>query len=195
MAAGKEVELNKKPTIPNALNRLARKSDEELAELAKSDELAFSALYRRHVDRIARYVARRIATGHEVEDVTAQVFLAMVKGLPGWKPGDVPFIAWLYRLATNAIISWTRRQRLRRWIGLSSEPTAIPSPPQDDAEELHFALRQIPEPFQRTLILHYLEQLPVNTVAQILGVAEGTVKSRLTRGRSMLKRIIESRRD
>lgn len=110
---------------------------------------------------------------HEAEDEKAQVFLAMVKGLPGWIPSDVPFIAWFYRLATNAIISLTRRQRLRRWIGLSLEPTAIPSPPQDDAEELHPALRQILEPFQRTLILHYLEQLPVNTMAQILGNAGG----------------------
>jgi RNA polymerase sigma-70 factor (ECF subfamily) len=167
--------------------------DEELAELAKTDELALANLYRRHIDRIARYVARRITPQHEAEDVTAQIFLSMVRGLPTWKPSNAPFIAWLFRLATNAIISWNRRQRLRRWIGLSIEPTACQAAPQDDAEELHFALQQIPETYQRTLVLHYIEQLPVTTVAQVLGVAEGTVKSRLTRGRSMLKRIIESR--
>ncbi len=55
------------------------------------------------------------------------------------------------------------------------------------------ALLQVPEPFQRVLVLHYIEQLPVTTVAQILGVPEGTIKSRLTRGRCILKQVLDSR--
>lgn len=192
---GKEIELNEEPAHQSSLDRLGLMPDEELAEVAKTNETALSMLYRRHVDRISRYVARRITTECEAEDVTSQVFLAMVKGLPNYQTRDVPFIAWLYRLATNAIISWTRRQKFRKWIGFSTEPAARAIPPQDDAEELHFALQQVEEPFQRTLVLHYIEQLPVSTVAQVLGVAEGTVKTRLMRGRCMLRDILESRRD
>lgn len=167
-------------------------SDELLAEMARSSEQALSILYRRHVDRMARYVARHIRSRHDSEDVTSQVFLAMVRGLPKWKRNQVPFIAWLYRLATNAIYSWMRRQRFRKWIGLSNDPsTAIE--PLDEIEEVVFALQQIPEPYQQTLTLYYLEQLSITTVAQVLGIAEGTVKSRLTRGRSLLKELLESR--
>lgn len=194
-----EADLNHKPfnaedpAIHAKLDPYLAMRDEELAVLAKSQELALSSLYRRHVDRIARYVSRQIPSRQDAEDVTAQVFLQMVRGLPRWMPSDVPFTAWLFRLATNAIISWIRRQRFRKWIGLSYEPMAIPDPPKDDVEELAFALQQVPEPYQRTLVLHYIEQLSVITVAQVLGVAEGTVKSRLTRGRTILKEILETR--
>lgn len=175
------------------MDRFAALSDEELAELAQLDEAALSSLYRRYVDRIARYVGRRIMSRHEAEDVTAQVFLTMVRGLRKWKRNEAPFVAWIYRLATNAVISWSRRQKLRRWIGLESEPAAAVRDSAEDAEELQAALLNVPEPFQRVLVLHYIEQLPVSTVALTLGVAEGTIKSRLTRGRSMLKQILNSR--
>lgn len=175
------------------IDRFAALSDEELAELAQLDEAALSCLYRRYVDRIARYVGRRIMSRHEVEDVTAQVFLTMVRGLRKWKRNEAPFVAWIYRLATNAVISWSRRQKLRRWIGLESEPAAAVTDSAEDAEELQAALLNVPEPFQRVLVLHYIEQLSVSTVALTLGVAEGTIKSRLTRGRSMLKQILNSR--
>ncbi len=175
------------------LDRLGALSDEELAELAKVDEAALSSLYRRYVDRIARYVGRRIMSRHEAEDVTAQVFLTMVRGLPKWKRSEAPFVAWIFRLATNAVISWTRKQKFRKWIGLEAEPTAAGGVSSDEVEELQMALLQVPEPFQRVLVLHYIEQLPVTTVAQILGVPEGTIKSRLTRGRCMLKQVLDSR--
>jgi RNA polymerase sigma-70 factor, ECF subfamily len=188
-----DVETNVEPARSAESDPFGGLLDEELAVLAKTNALALASLYRRHVSRIAQYVARRVSPGHEAEDITAQVFLAMVRGLPKWSPTRAPFIAWLYRLAINAIISWTRRQRFRRWVGLGSDPTAREGKPMDDAEELHVALRQTPEPYQRTLILHYIEQLPVTTVAQVLGIAEGTVKSRLTRGRTLLKQILESK--
>lgn len=175
------------------IDRFALLSDEELAELAQLDEAALSSLYRRYVDRISRYVGRRIMSRHEAEDVTAQVFLSMVRGLRKWKRNEAPFIAWIYRLATNAVVSWSRRQKLRSWIGLGTEPAVDVGDASEEVEELQAALLKVPEPFQRALVLHYIEQLPVSTVTQTLGVAEGTVKSRLNRGRSMLKQILDSR--
>ena len=141
---------------------LLESSDETLAEMAKSNEQALTVLYRRHIDRIAHYVARHIKSKHDAEDVTSQVFVAMVRGLPKWKEKQVPFVAWLYRLATNAIYSWMRRQRFRKWIGLGSDPTTNAIVPHDDIEELRFALQQVPEPFRKTLAIHYLEQLSGN---------------------------------
>jgi RNA polymerase sigma-70 factor (ECF subfamily) len=187
------VEISHFKSVERTVDPLFASSDETLAEMAKSNEQALTVLYRRHIDRIARYVAHHIRSKHDAEDVTSQVFMAMVRGLPKWKDKQVPFVAWLYRLATNAIYSWMRRQRFRKWIGLGSDPTTNAIVPQDDIEEVRFALQQLPEPFQQTLALHYLEQLSVTTVAQVLGIAEGTVKSRLTRGRALLKELLEKR--
>jgi RNA polymerase sigma-70 factor (ECF subfamily) len=177
----------------NVCDRFSTLTDDELAERAKSDESALAALYRRHVQRIARYISRRIRQQQEAEDVTSQVFMSMVRGLPKWQSGNAPFLAWLFRLATNAIISWSRRQKIRRWIGLSSEPTSNPVLPMDDVEELNLAMQQLREPYLSTIVLHYIEQLPVTMVAKVMGVSEGTVKSRLARGRTILKHIIESK--
>ncbi len=176
-------------------DRFSSVPDDDLAELAKSDREALAALYRRHFERIARYVVRRIRHAEEAEDVTSQVFMSMVRGLPKWKSGGAPFTAWLFRLATNAIISWNRRQKIRRWIGLSIDPVSSILREMDDVEELMMAMQQLREPYLSTVMLHHIEQLPVTFVAKVMGVSEGTVKSRLARGRSLLKQIIESKQN
>jgi RNA polymerase sigma-70 factor (ECF subfamily) len=168
-------------------------SDEDLAARAATDAEALATLYRRHFERIARYVGRRVMTTHEAEDVTAQAFLAMVRGLPKWRRTGVPVLAWLYRLATNSIVTWSRRRRLRKFFGLVTEPLDERTAPRDDAEELRHALTQIPEPFQTALTLHYLEELPVETVAAVMNAAAGTIKSRLARGRELLRQRLEPR--
>lgn len=169
-------------------------SDEDLAERARADSAAMAVLYRRYFTRISAYVGRRITSRHEAEDVTAQTFLAMVRGLPKWRRTAVPVVAWLYRLATNEIVNWSRRQRLRRFFGLTVDPTSPATSASDDTEELRLALLETPEPFQTALALHYLEQLSIENIAAALNVAHGTVKSRLSRGRELLRQRLESRR-
>src|SRR5687768_8459827 len=82
-----------------------------LIERAKTDQEALAAIYRRYEPRIAAYVVRRIGRTHEAEDLVANVFLAMVRGLASYRTGETPFVAWLYRIASNEINRSIRKRR------------------------------------------------------------------------------------
>jgi RNA polymerase sigma-70 factor (ECF subfamily) len=162
-------------------------SDEAaLIERAKTDPQALAAIYRRYEPRMAAYVVRRIGRTHEAEDLVANVFLAMVQGLAGYRAGEAPFVAWLYRIASNEINRWIRKRRIRSFFGLYTEIAAAAESP-DEAEQLRVALSQLPLHYQTALSLHYLEDLSINECAAVIGTAPGTVKSRLARGRELLK--------
>src|SRR5262245_37890276 len=161
--------------------------ERDLVERAKRCPEALGLLYRMHVPRISNYVLRRVGDKHEAEDIVAAVFLAMVRQLPRYHSCDVPFSAWLYRIATNEINRWIRKRRIRNFFGTPPDIVDNSQPPSDEAELVRRALGKLPVHFQTVLSLYYLEQLSVDEVARIAGCPAGTVKSRLARGREMLQ--------
>src|SRR5262245_30990399 len=167
--------------------------DQELIERAKTSSDARTALYRKYQPNIAGYVLRRVKNRHDAEDIIANVFLAMLRSLKRYRPSQVPFVIWLYRIATNEINWWVRKQRTRAFFGLGSDQAGPDADPGDDAEVVRVALEKLPLRYQSVLALHYLEGLPAQEVAAVLRVAVGTVKSRLSRGRDLLRERI--RRD
>jgi RNA polymerase sigma-70 factor (ECF subfamily) len=121
----------------------------------------------------------------------ADVFLAMVRYLPRYRVGPTPFRAWLYRLATNRVNRWARCQRRSACRQLSDVPApADTSTSAHEAARVRSALLALPPRFQSVLSLHYLDEMSIHEIAQILGCAEGTVKSRLSRGRDLLRKIL-----
>lgn len=167
-----------------------RVEESVLIERAKTEPEALAELYRNLEPRISAYVLRRVGNQHEAEDLVANVFLSMVRGLRKYRIGKSPFVAWLYRIATNEVNFWLRKRRIRSFFGLYKEiSTAVEH--DDESEHLRVALSRLPLIYQDVLSLHYLEQIPVNEVAAILVIAPGTVKSRLARGRELLRPILE----
>jgi RNA polymerase sigma-70 factor, ECF subfamily len=164
----------------------AAEGEHELIERAKTDLEALASLYRRHQPRIAAYVLRRVGNTHEAEDLVSSVFLAMVRGLAGYRAGDAPFVAWLYRIATNEINRSMRKRRIRRFFGLGAEIAGASVQP-DDHEPLRRALAELPLHFQTVLSLHYLEELSIAEISAVTGSPPGTIKSRLSRGRELLR--------
>jgi RNA polymerase sigma-70 factor, ECF subfamily len=161
--------------------------DQELIERAKISSDALAALYRKYEPVIAGYVFRRVKNRHDAEDIIANVFLAMLRSLKRYRPSQVPFVVWLYRIATNEINWWVRKQRTRAFFGLGSKPADPDADACDNAEIVRVALDKLPLRYQSVLALHYLEDLSVQEVAAVLKVAVGTVKSRLSRGRDLLR--------
>jgi RNA polymerase sigma-70 factor (ECF subfamily) len=94
--------------------------------------------------------------------------------------------AWVRQVATRQAISgWRRRRTARTYLSRSRPPEAAP-PPSENTVVLVAALRQLPEPQRRALVLHHLAGLSVADIATAERCPEGTVKARLSRGRAAL---------
>jgi RNA polymerase sigma-70 factor (ECF subfamily) len=168
-----------------------RKAEHWLIESAKRDPQALAQLYRQHYEAISRHVFRRVGRISVAEDLVADVFLAMVRYLPRYRVGTTPFRAWLYRLATNRVNRWARWERRRACRKLHDVPSAAEAGDRaQKADHVRSALLALPLSFQSVLSLHYLDEMSVREIAQVVGCAEGTVKSRLSRGRDLLRAIL-----
>ncbi len=176
-------------------------AERELIEQAKRDRRAFASLYRRHHPRIAGYIYRRVGDAHLAEDLAADVFVAALRTLPRYSYSGTPVSAWLYRIATNRVNRWARRERRRAMQRLEEAAVAPAShagngePREHEAvmtrEYVRTAILTLPPRHQAVLALHYLEGLPIEQVAAALNCRVGTVKSRLSRARDGLRRRLE----
>jgi len=171
----------------------ADSSEAGLIERAKRDPEAFAALYRMHYAPIAGYVRRRVGNGHTAEDLTAEVFVTMLRTLRRYRYRGAPFRAWLYRIATNTVNRWARRERRRvergraRVAAQADGSDGTSGNAQPDTEAARRALLALKPKHQSVLALHYLEGLSVEDVASVIGVRIGTVKSRMSRAREALR--------
>jgi len=165
-----------------------------LIERAKSDPDAFELLYRRHYGEVVGYLYRRTGDEAAAEDLAAETFLAAYKAIARFEQRGVPLRAWLLRIATNQANARDRRRKARDRMmrGLRLMPRHEPSErPRDEMQMLHAAMDRLAPAHRAVLALVHFEGLPLETAARVLGVPEGTVKSRLTRARSALRTQLE----
>ncbi|MEY3267004.1 MAG: hypothetical protein RLY19_204 [Actinomycetota bacterium] len=129
----------------------------------------------------------------DAEDATQNALISIVKALPSFD-GRSQFSTWVYRIATNAALDEVRR------IGRRPRPTdndAVYDSAQNDRTEavaaqldVVSALAEIPEEYRTTLVLRHVADLEYEEIAAIQGIAIGTVRSRLARGRAQLVEIL-----
>jgi RNA polymerase sigma-70 factor (ECF subfamily) len=164
-------------------------SDEALAARAASgDRIALDALLRRHYDRIAALCRRLAGNPVDAEDATQEALCAIVRGLPGFD-GSARFGTWAWRVATNACLDELRRRARRPTPGLPADHVAAePALAEAVATRLDVdaALSAVPEVFRVPVVLRDLLGLDYATIAAVLGVPPGTVRSRIARGRGLL---------
>ena len=156
----------------------------------------FEILVHRYQRLVATAALRMGVARQEVEDVANEVFFKVYRNLGRYEPRHA-LSTWLYRITVNAALD---RRRSRRHDERSEEIPADlkhgrPSPLEAAGERqrsrlLHEALGRVPEHYRAPLMLAHVEGLPVEEVARILDLPEGTIKSRLFRARALLKEII-----
>lgn len=156
----------------------------------------FEILVRRYQRLVATAALRMGTPRQEIEDVTSEVFYKVYRSLGRYRPQHA-LSTWLYRITVNAALD--RRRSRRQESRLDEIPPGQsdgrPSPlerasDRERAEMLQEALRRIPEHYRAPLVLAHIEGLPLEEVARVLDLPEGTVKSRLFRARGLLQRII-----
>jgi RNA polymerase sigma-70 factor (ECF subfamily) len=149
-----------------------------LVEAAQRDPARFAELYEAYFERVYAYAARRVRDRHLAEDVTSEVFQQALAGLPRFEWRGLPFGAWLFRIAGNAIAD-RARQAARESGRPVPEPEADPEPPLERVEELALLYRRVRElpPDQRRVIeLRFTEEKSIREIAAELGRSEGAVK-------------------
>lgn len=178
--------------IPNGDRRVAPGADEDLAAgLVRGERAAFEALVDRHEQRVRLLCWRITGTSRDAEDLTQEVFLRVFRHRDTYRP-DRPFRQWLNRICVNVCLTFQKRQRLAeanvRLVGLDEARSAAAPAATDDAlREVQAALAGLAEPFRTTLVLRVFGELSYQEIADAQGISIGTVMSRVSRARNLLK--------
>ena len=175
--------------------------DLELVEQWKAgDEKAFEELVRRHEKRVYRLLYRMMGTREEAEDVSQETFLSLYRHGKRFR-SEARFSTFVYRVAANAALNRRRtlgrsRARINKLAERQAAGDDLPSQPRDPEDStlgheltghVHAALEQLTPSLRLPVVLYDIEGLPYGEIAGILGVAEGTVKSRIHRARQALR--------
>ena len=186
---------------------LTNPSDAELVSRAqRGDPTAFSELVTRYQDRVYNTCYRMCHNHEDALDLTQSAFLKALEALPRFE-FRAEFFTWLFRIAVNLTLSHRRAQSRRPTLALrqfdDEQGRPFDPPAANDGDdparrvaqvELHqrleAALEKLDEEFRAAVVLRDIEELDYATIAEILEVPAGTVKSRIHRGRLMLREML-----
>ncbi len=154
-----------------------------------------------HSGRVYRLAYRLTGNQHDAEDLTQEVFVRVFRSLSTYTPGT--FEGWLHRITTNLFLDMVRRKQRIRFDALGDDaaerlPSREPSP-QQAFHDTHFdadvqqALDTLAPEFRAAVVLCDIEGLSYEEIAATLGVKLGTVRSRIHRGRSHLRKALKHR--
>ncbi len=131
----------------------------------------------------------------EAKDLVQDVFFKVYKGLPKFKRESSPY-TWIYKIAINTLRTYMRKQKIRKFLSFDKIPEES-HPGYEPAKKvpslLYDALKQIPYDFKEVILLYYYDEYGVREISEILGIPEGTVKSRLSRGRDFIRDYLQKR--
>jgi RNA polymerase sigma factor (sigma-70 family) len=179
-------------------------SDAQLVEhCLRGEGAAWEELVRRHIRRLYHICYRFTGKAHEAEDLTQEVFLRVYQTLPSYRAEAGKFATWMTSVARNLLIDHYRRTRHDRQTsslddeeaGVGEQPAAGRAPDelagaQELRERVAHALTRLSPELREAVILRDLEGLEYREIRDVLGVPEGTVKSRINRGRIELARVL-----
>jgi RNA polymerase sigma-70 factor (ECF subfamily) len=167
-------------------------SDHRLLRRAREGDVhAFEQLVREHQHRLYTLAARELGSAADADDAVQETLVRAWKGMPRFR-GDASFSTWLYRICLNAITD--QRARRARGSGAGLDDAVEPADPRDRIAErelsgaLQDALSRLDDTYRTPVLLYDVLGRSYAEIAELLGVAEGTVKSRIFRGRAELAR-------
>ena len=183
----------------------SKDDEKQLIENAKKDPKAFDALFERYYSPILNYVLKRVGQFTVAQDITSDIFFIVFRKLWQFKWRNIPFSAWIYRIANHEVAYYFRKQK-RRPLSLEVILEAEhwePADPQDIETEMKEVERELeahqdflliqqeliklPLKYQEVITLKYFEAKKIREISLILKKRENTVKSLLKRGMELLE--------
>jgi RNA polymerase sigma-70 factor (ECF subfamily) len=168
------------------------------------EDAAWEELVRAHSKRVYAICYRFTGGEGEAQDVTQEVFLRVFQSLHSFRAGEGSFTVWLARLTRNLLIDNYRRGKMQRMSdsidnqlpvleerssAFSRTDSLVTS--REASEMVQAALRKLSPELREAVILRDLEEMEYKDIAEVLKVPEGTVKSRINRGRAELARVLK----
>jgi len=175
--------------------------DAEPAEPASWVAPSWDEIVRTHADRVYRLAYRLSGNRADAEDLTQETFVRVFRSLADYTPGT--FEGWLHRITTNLFLDMVRRRQKIRFDALAEDasdrlPSNEPGPErayeQNNLDpEIQQALDTLPADFRAAVVLCDLEGLTYEEIALTLNIKVGTVRSRIHRGRVLLREALAHR--
>ncbi|CAA7602674.1 RNA polymerase sigma factor, sigma-70 family [Acididesulfobacillus acetoxydans] len=168
--------------------------DEELIQsILQGDGEKYAVIVDRYQTRLYRTAYYYAGNVEDARDLTQEILIKAYNSLAKFKHGSA-FSTWLYRIAVNHCIDWSRKKRPRceeaTCLLNLSDGEAGPEERflrQERAAEVHRAVGCLPERYSTVLMLYYFEEWTPQEIAFILAISKRTVETRLSRGRKMLR--------
>ena len=179
-------------------SRPERQSDEILITLFQSgEEGAFRTLVERYQEKIRNLVHTILHDRGVVDDVAQDVFIKAYEALPRFR-FESSFYTWVYQIAINRSRDELRKKKVRRFFSFESveestgrgidERMSVPPEDIEIKEIVTWGLRQLPEKYRMPVVLKDMDGMSYDEIAAALDCELGTVKSRISRGRAMLRK-------
>jgi RNA polymerase sigma-70 factor (ECF subfamily) len=166
-----------------------------VAQAKRGDEAAISQLYRQHAPAIYAYVASRVGDPAVIDDLTSEVFLRALEGLPRFEYRGVSISAWLYRMAHDRIADHFRRQARRPTVPLENELL----PAQDGleqevddrlrVEQLRESIERLTAEQHQVILLRFTAGLKLQEIAYVMDKSVDAVKMLQLRALTRLKQL------
>jgi RNA polymerase sigma-70 factor (ECF subfamily) len=180
---------------------LRKMNDEALITAFQSgDHDAFRFLVERHQERIRNLLFSIFHDSNFIDDLAQEVFIKAYQALPRFR-FEASFYTWLYRIAVNKSRDELRKKKIRRFFSFQTLDEGIDKeinlrlsvPPEDrDTQELvALGLQSLPEKFRTAVVLKDIDGLSYEEIAEVMQCELGTVKSRISRARSMLRKALK----
>ena len=161
-------------------------TDKNIIDLQKSGnyELAFNAIVNCYSERLYWHVHRFVCSHDDTDDLLQDIFIKIWAALPSFR-GDAQLFTWIYRIATNEVINYLRKQRLKALVSMENEYSVLERKIDDDAyfngdalqRELHKAIHRLPQKQRLVFSMRYFDEMKYEDIAEITGTSVGALKA------------------
>jgi RNA polymerase sigma-70 factor (ECF subfamily) len=166
---------------------------EAIASAKAGDWDALHFLYVRYADDVKRFVQSIVHDAHEAEDITQDVFTKLMRAIKKYEERDVPFAAWIMRVARNAALDNLRARRQIPVEEVRTSDEGLDQSVHERAQSLLEALATLPQAQRQVLILRHIKGLSPNEIAERLGKTESSIQGLHHRGRAAIKVALRER--
>jgi RNA polymerase sigma-70 factor (ECF subfamily) len=181
---------------------------EVIARCLKGDNTAWGEIVRLYTKRVYNFCYRFTGKWNDAEDLTQEVFMKVYKTLNQYKAQEGAFSTWLMSVTRNLLVDHYRKHKKESkdvaleevFETVETNPSDARTPLEtmvtsDKVEMVRWGLRRLSPDLREAVILRDCEEMRYDEIAAILRVPEGTIKSRINRGRIELARILERKRE